>query len=264
MEQFETWELEAFAEGVKMPHVQAFVQQYPELWAAWQRQQQKQEQIYHKLARFDCPPTAQLQKFYWQELSAEEATRLEHHLRQCASCREEMQSLVSFLDSAALESDTAATTAPSTQGKIRSFLPTLNLNARIQEFGNRIRTIVAEMVPPLLPELAPVALRGDDPIPTLSTSRPATMLFTAEESDVSLVAMKEVDGSLFVSGQLLTNSVVEHGKVTLTPANPDQAEIEAALNSSGTFLINCLRPGYYFMRISFVSQSVVIPNILLE
>lgn len=264
VDQFETWELEAYAEGVNMPQIEQFVQQHPEFWEAWQHQHQKQEQTYSKLARFDCPSPTQLQRFYWQELSAEETTQLEHHLRQCASCREEMQSLVTFLDSESLESETSANTVPSLQGKIRSLLPTLNLNERIQEFGNRMRTIVAEMVPPLLPELAPVALRSDDPIPTLSTARPATMLFTVAESDVSLVAMREVDGSLFVSGQLLTPVVVEHGNVTLTPANLDQAKIEASMDSSGAFLINHLQPSYYFMRISFASQFVVIPNILLE
>ena len=268
VDQFETWELEAYAEGVNMPHVQQFVQQHPELWAAWQDQHLKQEHIYAGLTRFDCPSPLQLQKYYWREVSDAEATQIAAHLQQCASCSEEYQSLLSFVDADLLVVESPVAQPVPLQDKIRSLLPKPylggNLIERIQDFSERVRTIVAEFVPPLLPEFAPVALRSGDPIPTLDSVRPATLLFTAEESDVSLVAMKEVDGHLFVSGQVLTNEPIESGSVTMTPANQDVAEFSVALDSTGSFLINHLQPGYYFMKISLPAQSIVIPNVLLQ
>ena len=264
LDQFEAWELEAFAEGANMPQVQYFVQQHPDLWADWQRQYQKQEQVFRSLQRFDCPSPAQLQKYYWQETTASEDKQIASHLQQCASCAEDLQSLTNFLDADLQEADAPAPEKTSVQSKVRSLFPSFNLNERLQEFSERVRTVVADFVPPLLPEFAPMALRSDDPIPTLSTARPATLLFTAEENDISLVAMKEVDGQIFLSGQVLANEPITRGNVTLTPANLDLPAIEAALDSSGSFLINNLQPGYYFIKVSVAEQAIVIPNVFLQ
>lgn len=237
-----------------MPQVQKFVQEHPAEWAAWLHSYQQAQRPYQALARFDCPPPGDLQSYYWRQLPTAQQQRLTAHLQVCTSCATELQSLVSFLGQEAAQESPA----PSSR------LPTLNFGAMVAEFKERVRTVVATFMPPLLPELAPVAFRTDELIPRLQAEKPATLLFTAEDIDISLVAMQEVDGQIFLSGQVLSDVGAVAGKVKLTAEKSQRPTLEAGLDETGAFVINNLHPGYYQLTVTTAERAVIVPNVLLQ
>lgn len=250
---FEPWELEAFAEGVDMPDVAAFTKKNPAIWAAWLTKYQQAEQRYITLQRFDCPSPDTLRDYYWDELTSTEYQRITAHLQTCFSCTKELQSLTDSLAEQTLA-------PPKT---LASMLPAFNLGERFQEFSEQMRLLVAELVTPLNPLLVSSALRSDS-TSGLDRERPTTLIFEAEEIDISLVIQKENDDRLTVSGQILTPVDGSTCKLKITNVDAAIDEQQLFVDKIGAFQVNHLRPGKYRFVFLLLNTSIVIPNITLQ
>jgi len=96
-DQFETWELEAVAEGDSFPHIQTVIDQNPELWSLWLQAYNEAQATFNVLYRFDCPAPAELRDYRWKMLTPARHSELAIHLTVCFSCANELQQLENVL-----------------------------------------------------------------------------------------------------------------------------------------------------------------------
>lgn len=245
---FAAWELEAYADGVEIPHLAQFLAEHPAEAAAWQRQQQELAPLQTALYRFDCPTPDQLQDYHWQQLSAGEQAHVQGHVQHCPHCQAELSELRSFLAPPKPVKSTQPAVAEAARG----------WEAQLQGALEQFRLVVANLLTPPTPQLAGVALRGDsDPA---SSATPQSLFFEAEETAISLLIQKEITGTLLLSGQLLTIQTSSRSTVKLIPQALDTTPTAVEADAIGNFTFPQLHPGSYQLQITLEDQLIVIPT----
>jgi hypothetical protein len=258
LDDFQAWELEAYADGEALPHVAAFFEANPAIKSIWLRQRKLEAQLNSVLYRFDCPSPETLQAYYWRELPTTASNQFENHLQQCPLCRAEMASLQGFMR----ETAPAAQAEPALRPHSQNSFPQ-NLLLRAQEFADQMRLVIANLVPPVAPQFATVALRGDS-VPRLQGAAQTSLLFEADDTDISLLVQKEQAGTLRLAGQLFASDLPTNTFCKLVPASLEEVPVQAQVDDTGNFVINQLQPGAYQLVILLQHQSIVVPNLILE
>lgn len=251
LQDFEAWELEAYADGVEMPHVAAFFNQHPETRNVWEKEQRQIARVQAALYRFDCPSPLTLQDYYWKTLAQTELQQFEAHLQICPHCTAELAELQNFL---AVDTATATPQTP-------RFLQ--NLHEQAQTLLDQVQIVVATLVTPLTPQLAGVALRSDQPRPMPNAEQQTTLLFTAGETDISLLVQKDLQGTRRLAGQIFASQPAMTGVCKLIAANPNLDPIEASVDDTGSFIMQQLPPGNYQLVAALPEQQIVIPNLVI-
>ena len=249
---FETWELDAYADGEAMPHVTAFFQQNPAAKTTLRQRRQQAAHLHQALYRFDCPPPEALRDFFWQALPAAEQHRLAGHVPQCPHCSGELADLQIFMQTDNLGTQTQPAT-----------LPAPTLFERIQALTEQMRLVVATLVTPSTPQLATMALRGSV-ASTLHGESQTSLLFAAEAVDISLLLQKEANGQLRLAGQMFATQPTAGVVSKLIPADPDALLVQTELDDTGNFVVSGIEPGYYQLVILLPEQPLVIPNLIFQ
>lgn len=242
---FETWELEAFADGESLPHVAAFVAHHAAAWAAWQRQNGQAQPFTPLLFRFDCPTTDQLRDYLWQDLGGMPRAQIDGHLAACPHCSAELATLRQLV-----------LTAPSTvtQGTV----PQTNLTQRLQEWWqnatDNFQLAIAHLVTPT-PGVALQPLRSDG-------RATAMLLYETAGVDISLMIERDRDNGHQIAGQIYTVDAAATGTFQLWGATPATIN-EGTIDENGTFHIAQLSAGNYQLVLRLATQTVVIPTLNL-
>ncbi|MFN8490476.1 MAG: hypothetical protein U0350_23000 [Caldilineaceae bacterium] len=249
---FQDWELEAYADGEALPHVAAFFQEHPEVWAEWQRAEQLSHRLKGALHRFDCPSPEQLRDYFWQDLPAVERQTIAAHLAHCPHCTGELASMQDFMV------DEPAT--PQAQPALNLPLPAVR--ALVQDVVERVRGVVATLVTPAAPQFTAIALRGEPPL--LRSDTPTSLLFTTEDVDISLLVQKAANQSLRLAGQLFAADVLTGSTVKLIPADPARSPQQRQVDDTGNFVLEQLQPGAYQLVMLLPDKAIVLPELTLQ
>lgn len=242
---FEMWELEAFADGESLPHVAAFVAHHAEAWVAWQQQNGQALPFTPLLFRFDCPTTDQLRDYLWQDLGGMQRAQIDGHLAACSHCSAELATLRQLV-----------LTTPSTVTQVVA--PQTNLAQRLQAWwqnaADNFQLAVAQLVTPT-PGVALQPLRSEG-------RATAMLLYETAGVDISLMIERDGDTGHQIAGQLYTTDTVAAGTFQLwgtTVANMN----EGMIDENGTFHIAQLTAGDYQLILRLATQTVVIPTLNL-
>lgn len=257
LEQFEPWELEAFAEGADIPQLAIFAQQHPGVWSIWLEGYRRQQQKYAQFHRFDCPSPDALRDYYWDVLTSEQRAQIASHLTICGSCTDELRTLEESLTEDNLP------VGQKTGSPILAYW-----REQVETLADHIKWTVATLVSPLTPTLAPVALRSAESTPLLDSAQPTTLLFETADLDLNLILQKENDSTITLGGQILTALPLVDAQVNVTEAASASASVRVLVNKVGEFATNGLRPGTYQLRLNFTHQAtnhvITIPNLILK
>lgn len=242
---FEMWELEAFADGASLPHVAAFVARHAEEWAAWQRQNGQTLPFTPLLFRFDCPTTDQLRDYLWQALAETPRAQIDHHLAACPHCSAELATLHQLV----LTAPTTVTQETAPQANW-----TQRLQAWWQSAADNFQLAVAQLVTPP-PGVALQPLRSNERATTM-------LLYETAGADISLMIEQDGGNGHQLAGQIYTVDAVVTGTFQLWGATPATMH-EGTLDENGTFHIAQLTPGNYQLLLRLATQTVVIPTLSL-
>ena len=241
---FEVWELEAFADGESLPHVAAFVARHAEEWAAWQ-QNGKALLFTAALFRFDCPTTDQLRDYLWQDLAGTQRAQIDLHMAGCPHCSAELATLRQLV-----------LTTPSTVTQVVA--PQTNLAQRLQAWwqnaADNFQLAVAQLVTPT-PGVALQPLRSDG-------RATAMLLYETASVDISLMIERDGGKGHQIAGQLYTTDTVATGSFQLWHATSATMK-EGKIDENGTFHIAELTTGDYQLILRLATQTVVIPTLNL-
>ena len=242
---FEMWELEAFADGESLPHVAAFVAHHAEAWVAWQQQNGQALPFTPLLFRFDCPTTDQLRDYLWQDLGGMQRAQIDGHLAACSHCSAELATLRQLV-----------LTTPSTVTQVTA--PQANLAQRLhawwQNAADHFQLAVAQLVTPA-PGVALQALRSD-------TRATPILLYETAGVDISLMIKQDGGNGHQLAGQLYTADAVAAGTFQLWHATSATMK-EGKIDENGTFHIAELTTGDYQLILRLATQTVVIPTLNL-
>lgn len=243
LDQFATWEVEAYLDGEEMPHVATFLERHPALLATLRQEQARSRRLQDALYRFDCPPVETLQAYLWDQLASPTQQQLHIHLQQCVRCHAELAALQNFVNEP-LPAALPAASAPAQPG----------LREQWQAWLEQIQVIVATLVTPGGAQLAGVALRSS------ATAGPHAYLFEAGNTEVSLLVHQQLDGTLRVDGQLFATEPLIEPRYVFTSAQPDLLPITGDISATGTFAVTNLPAGSYQVVIKLPNQAIVVPN----
>lgn len=246
LDQFAAWEVEAFLDGEEMPHIAEFLARHPAALATLRQEQARSQRLQRALYRFDCPSPATLQAYLWQELAPNLQQQLATHLQHCTLCSAELASLQTFVSAPLPVTQPTAMLAPA-QPTIRE---------QLQTWLDQVQVMVATLVTPSTPQMAGVALRS-------SATAPLTYLFTANNTDVSLLMHKQLDGAYRIDGQLFAATPLGETRYAFTNAQPDIAPVTGPLTATGSFVVTDLPAGSYQVVLKFPNQALVVPNLTL-
>lgn len=247
LEQFAAWEVEAYLDGEEMPHIAEFLARNPAALAALHQEQARSQRLQRALYRFDCPPAETLQAYLWNELAPHVQQQLATHLQHCTLCNTELASLQTFVNAP----------LPVTQPKVEAEPTPLGLRNQLQAWLDQVQVTVATLVTPGAPQMAGVALRSS------ATATPFTYLFTADNTDVSLLVHKQGDGAYRIDGQLFAATPLVDTRYVFTNAQPASAPVTGPITATGSFVVTDLPAGNYQMVIKFPNQALVVPNFAL-
>ncbi len=257
-EQFDTWELEAFAEGVDMPALGAAIQKNPESWQHWLKGYEQETRQYATLYRAPCPSPDTLRDYFWKHLPDDSNTAVTSHLRDCPTCNAELQELVDHFTPAPAK-QTASSIVP--QFRLRDAVDSV-----IDSVREQVRIVVATLAAPLQGTPILASFRGDDT--PVDNRRPTTLLFHAEETDVTLVVQRGAYGKLFLSGQLLRDTLENDeetvGKVKLVPKTPAVESLQSPLDDILRFSFDSVPPAEYQLVFLMPEETIMIPSLLLQ
>lgn len=247
LDEFAAWEVEAYLNGEEMPHVAEYLARNPAALAALRQEQARSRRLQNALYRFDCPPVETLQAYLWNELATAAQRHLAAHLQHCALCSAELASLQTFVSEPLPVTQPKTVVAPAQPG----------LREQLQAWLDQVRVIVATLVTPSGPQMAGVALRSS------AAATPLTYLFEADNTDVSLVIHKQLDGAYRIDGQLFAAMPLVDTRYVFTNAQPDVAPVTGAITDTGSFVVTALPAGSYQVVIKFPKQAIVVPNLTL-
>lgn len=254
IEQFERWELEAFAEGIDMPHVRLFSEQNPDIWFSWLKSYRQEQSKFAVLCRFDCPDPDELRDYHWKILKSDKLVTIQAHLKICLSCTDELQDLKTSLEvSDELSGDLSA----------EKFIMA-PLQDLVEEVIQQLRWTVATLVNPSSTSFSPMALRNDVGIPPIDVSHRITMLFETSQHDLDILIQKEEDGTITLTGQILTAASLVDAQVKLFSADIKFTSVQKFVNNAGEFTVEKLVAGTYQLLIVLSDEVIAIPNLILK
>lgn len=252
LEDFSAWELEAYADGEAIPHLATYVQKHPAEWQQWLQQNQHIQRLATILYRFDCPAVETLQAYFWDELATTARQHVTAHLAICPRCTDELANLRTFMGKKAAAPSVKSTT----EGQQPRWLD------QIQNLVGQMRLVVAQLVTPV-PQLAGVALRSTPA--ALRQEQNATLLFEAENTDISLTLQKERNATFALAGQIFLAEPTEiKATVRLASEHANTEIIISDIPETGSFMVHAVPPGDYQMVIVFPHQAIVIPHLALH
>lgn len=252
LDDFPAWEVEALADGIPMPHITAFLEAHPAAKQAWQQQQQSSAQLEAALYRFDCPEPDRLRAYQWNELSPTEGHALRAHLAHCPDCTEELALLQTFVKTAQQAEATATVTPESLR---------VTLGEQLQRLADELRLVVAHLVTPLTPQTGGAALRADVTATAVESGPEHSLLFEADETDISLLIHPQKGRQLRLSGQIFTATTTVQGECKLITERATDTPLLAAIDETGTFVFENILPGTYQLTIALSDQFILIPQV---
>lgn len=249
---FPAWTLEAYADGESMPQVAAFVQQHRADWQQWLQQNQPEQRLRRTLYRFDCPSVETIRADAWDELPAPEHEQIVAHVAICPLCANELTSVRAFIADNQPTHPAHSTPASSQPDWWQP----------IQALVEQMRLVVANLITPM-PQLAGVALRSAPAGSRLEQN--TTLLFEAENTDISLTLQKERNETFALAGQIFLAEPAEiKATVRLASDHTNTEIIISDIPETGSFIVQAIPPGDYQMVIVFPHQAVVIPHLALH
>ena len=188
-----------------------------------------QARLGNALQRFDCPSPQLLGDYELGLVDGEARTRIAAHLLDCPSCAAELVTLRSFLGA-----ETAVGARPS--------------------FGDRLRRVVASLVP--TPALAQAALRGG--APTSVSYRGDRVLLT-----VSVELERRRGATVF---GLVVPDAGDASAIAGAPVRLSAGTrfLEAEVDEVGSFVFEAVEPGQYELALGLPDQVVVIEDLVVE
>lgn len=230
------WELEAYADGEPLPHVEEHLKHCPACRIRLAEHIAFEHYLRRTLYRFNCPTTDTLRDYYWGYLPANEYQQVASHLKTCPHCAAELDYLAEFVAT-------------------ESAHPLSVLLARARQAAEQARLIVARLLSPA-PRLVPV-LRGEIR---------EVLLFDAEGINLTLSLEQEETGGYTIFGQVLLSekAVLSQGYVRLSAYREDMDHIQSPLDTNGGFALTNLNPGIYHLTICLPQQRIVVPMLAIK
>lgn len=250
LDDFQPWELEAYVDGEELPHLAEFLAHHPAALAALQQEQARSHRLRHALYRFDCPSPETLHAYHWDELSRDTRNQIAVHLQQCPQCSTELADLQAFVGEPLAAATLQEAITPPSGGLVE----------QLQAWFDQVRVVVATLVTPGGPQFAGVALRNE---PSAATA-PVTLLFEADDADVSLIAHRQLDGAYRVDGQLFSTTALSDTRYVLTSAKAASPALTGNVDTTGHFVISRVATGTYQLVIQLSDRAIVIPNLTLN
>lgn len=249
------WVLDMYIDGEAPPQVAAALDKNGALKAQGQKQRQFDARLLTTLYRFDCPTPDRLRAYYWKELPPAQQQRLEGHVAQCPLCAAELASLQRFMQETSPEIHTKAAFSTSASGAGAANSLPQRMLGQAQALVNQMRIVVAQLVAPAVPELAPVAFRGE---------APTVQLFETPDITISLLVQREPDATFTLAGQILTIAPMLGESCKLISANVEEVLRQMPIDSNGNFVGKQLLAGAYQLIIMGSEQAVIIPNLVIS
>ena len=246
---FEAWEVEAYLDGVALPHLADFLARNPAATATLRREQQQNHRLQSALYRFDCPSPATLQAYEWAELAASVHQSVANHLQHCPQCSAELVALHAFAVEPLPVTAAQTATAPAQPGLLE----------QLQGLVEQVRLVVATLVTPGGPQLAGAAQRSGG----RGGAAPTQLLFEADNTDVSLLIQQGANGVYRVDGQLFAPAPLIDTQYTLTSAAPDTLPVTGAVTPTGVFTQTDLPAGVYQLIVKLPDRAIIVPNLTL-
>ncbi len=239
-EAIEAWQYEAFADGEPIQSVAEHIQQCPACKQKVEEIIAENRAISNLFAadRAHCPSPQTLQAYYFGELEDDIQRNVQHHLKKCIHCAEEMVFFKHFMLSSASDTDSL----------------TKSIRRKIAAINTDIRLKIARFLQP--PAQPAFALRG---------TTVKTLLYEVEDVAISLEFEKKYKEMLSITGQILgVNTDTSGGTIRFFRKHAEDFSITQPLQANGTFVIeNCPYDAYQII-ISLPNQTIMIPQITLN
>ncbi|MEM7129102.1 MAG: hypothetical protein AAF702_22410 [Chloroflexota bacterium] len=256
LDDFEKWELDAFADGEDIPHLKLFLDENPKIQERFVKREMFFAHIAQSLNRFDCPSEEQLRQYYVEELSASEKVTLQSHLADCSNCKEELDVLRDFM---VLEEADSAPEIVDVNQPISDYLqPIVD---RTQGIVGRTRMVVATLLQP--PSLEPALAFRSQQVPTLRGKEQTTLVFEAEDIQFSLMLQQDQREQRRIVGYILTPLSNDGIQCHLFPAAPQASTIQTDVDDTGRFVFSDIQAGNYQLLLDTKKLPIIIPNLLL-
>jgi len=238
--EYEPWELEAYADGEEMPQIRSHLERCRSCQIQLQRNTYLDSGLTASFYRFDCPSLDVLYDYHHSDVSDQKRAHIESHLQFCPPCAKECQRFLELEQVGNL--DVIHNEPSSLINKL-----TETVEGVTQNFGIAIATLISPQE-----SVAAVPLfRGDQ--------RGKQLLFTADEAMVSLSLNAATSKTFEISGQVL-NTNIDDTNARFRFVSEDR-EISGAINTAGVFNIKDVQKGFYQLSLYMVSQTIIIPNL---
>lgn len=225
------WELEAYANGERHPHVIKHLKicQACRLWVKERRE--VEAALRHTLYRFDCPTPDVLREYYWDTLPDEQQTSVARHLEACPACQRELAKLQQFMAEG--------------KNEVGALLD------KARQIAEGLRVMVARLIQPDLQPLAP-ALRG---------KKDAVLLFEAGDFGISLTIKPEEAHRYTLTGQVLLPEPLKAepaGYVHINGPGIEPHLTQMPLSPNGTFEIAKIPEGHYQLAVTLGENRIIV------
>ncbi|MEM7128939.1 MAG: hypothetical protein AAF702_21580 [Chloroflexota bacterium] len=239
------WELEAYADGEEVPHVQEHLARCSSCQAKLDGMRYIDLALTKELYRFDCYPWETLRRYCWNELAEREEDDIKHHLAICPLCT---------ADVAAIKASSVEKKQPTTSDAEPSLIE--RITETVDEYTGNIRMVVATLLNSQPPLATAAAFRGE--------SDQSSLLYQVDELMVSLMLKPDMSGTKTVSGQVLADSINKDATFQLIPDKDGEATVDGGIDESGLFTATNIRAGIYQLVLKFNAQVVLIPDVAIS
>lgn len=226
--------------------------------------EQKLESLLHgALYRFDCPSPETLHHYHWDELNAADRKELDAHLGGCDPCTLQLEQLQTLMADDDI-SEAIGVGAIVNDNAIEKGIAAAadGLRDTLHAIGRKlddVSYVIASLVEPPA-NLSPIALRSAKSAPTLTIEDSASLTFEAGDNTLSLILQRDPDGTLRLSGQLLSIDPLGEGAVKLIADGSDITH-DASLDDAGSFFLQNLQPNHYQLTVFLETTTIIIPRL---
>ncbi len=236
--EIESWQLDAYRDGVRDPEVVKHIQNCPTCAQKVAAPDPIDARLTAALFRSNCPTVDDLMNYEWGLLPEAQAAAVAEHLTDCSHCAREAAQLAPPLS----EQEASTQAKPSVSERLRVFV------ARLLPAG---------------PSLAPAPVRGEMDEQEI-TRGPATapQCYQVDELDwdITLSRLPGPGAAFTLQGQLLGPSLEE---MTAIQAELIDSDIVVELGPDGVFVFASIPPGRYTLCLRAPQIEIQIPDIEL-
>lgn len=241
--EYEAWEIEAFADGEEMPHVEKHLEQCGHCEEKLIQMRYIDAGLTQTLYRFDCHPFESLRRHYWQELSDQDSRKIQLHLAICPLCTDEFAEIRQL---SSLNAAPVAAAQPSILDKI---------SEKIDGYIQGIDFLVATLISGPQQSTAGASFRGK--------SEHQSLLYQVDDLMVSLLLKGEGADTKTISGQVLADTIAGNATFQLIPDSDKVSVIGGEIDATGLFTVDDLENGVYHLLLKFNAQALLIPDIAI-